>query len=114
MTKFAVAFGKRMREARRAAGLTQQEAADAVGIEPLGWGRAERGEFLPRADRLPAVARTLAVSTDWLLGMEERMPKGASLTPEARRLAERLSRLDPRAVTVLAHLVDIMVPEKRG
>jgi transcriptional regulator with XRE-family HTH domain len=113
---FAKAFGARLRAARVAAGYTQETLGDAVGIEAVAVGRFERGAFLPRAERIAQLAKALDVSTDHLLGLTLPGAKRGGLKPEARRLAEHLSELEPRAVLLLQNLIDILerkTPQKK-
>jgi transcriptional regulator with XRE-family HTH domain len=53
--------GSRLRAARRAAGLTQAQVSDAVGVHATVIAHWERGERVPRVDRLGALARVLRV-----------------------------------------------------
>ncbi len=63
--------GARLKEAREAAGLTQQQLGEAVGLEPkhaqslvAGWERDSRP--IPRA-RIIEAARTLGISVEELI-----------------------------------------------
>jgi len=60
-------LGPRMRNARQARGLTQDDLARDVGVRCLAISEAERGEATPHASTVVAVANRLGVSTDWLL-----------------------------------------------
>jgi transcriptional regulator with XRE-family HTH domain len=59
-TKLAI---QRHREQR---GISMQDAADGAGVDVNTWRRWERGELIPRADLLFAIARTLGVSSEAL------------------------------------------------
>ncbi len=108
----AATFARELREARRARGLTQAEAAERASIAVEVYGRLERGQALPRADTLVRLAAALAVSTDALLGRSS----GASASgagepqaeyadrPEMRRLLRRLEHASPRTIRLLAAL----------
>lgn len=69
-----IAFGKRLRAARVARGLTQQAAADAFGISLRGYCRWEKGERQPNFAALVAIAMKLDVSVDHLLGLTGEAP----------------------------------------
>lgn len=71
-----IAFGRRLREARIASGLTQQSAADAFGISLRGYCRWEKGEREPNFSALVSIAETLNVSIDHLLGLAGEAPAG--------------------------------------
>lgn len=60
---------------RKERGLTQQGFADATGIHVQQIKRYEAGSSEPSAEALRKIARTFAISTDWLLFEEgERAP----------------------------------------
>ena len=60
---------------RKDRGLTQQGLADATGIHVQQIKRYEAGSSEPSAEALRKIARTFAISTDWLLFEEgERAP----------------------------------------
>lgn len=76
-------FGKRLRIARKEAGLTQQELADQVLVERKHISHLECGERCCSIDLLIELSEVLNVSTDYLL-------KG---TPSKAGHAEELSRI---------------------
>lgn len=57
-----VALGRRMRELRTAAGLSQDQLADRIGMERRSIQRYERGERDPRFSDLVLIADALGVS----------------------------------------------------
>jgi SOS-response transcriptional repressor LexA len=59
---------QRMAEARKNAGMTQQELARRLGLTAGAVGRWEAGYAIPELKRLQGIAELLNVSTDWLLG----------------------------------------------
>ena len=64
-------FGKRLRAARMARGLTQDKTSEAVGIALRTYQGYEQGERRPSFEILVALADVLDVSTDYLLGRDE-------------------------------------------
>jgi len=67
--------GKRIREARMKAGMSQEELAARMQLAGLQMGqmavsRIETGKRLVPDFELPLLADALGVSTDWLLGKE--------------------------------------------
>ena len=52
---------------RERASLTQQELANVVGVDRSAISKWEAGEFLPRTDKLPAIAKALGCTIDELL-----------------------------------------------
>lgn len=64
-------FPERLKQARRAAGLTQQFVADSLGILLRSYQRYERGESEPSLFYLVSLAVVIGVSTDYLLGLTD-------------------------------------------
>jgi len=104
-------LGERIRIARVAAGLTQNDIAKHFGIARPNVTQWESGTTRPDQDRLPELAKLLNVSLDWLLndageppqvGSAAKAPKRASAEPSARLAPEtdRLS-LGPKDVPIL-------------
>lgn len=69
----AVAFGKRVRLARDAAVLTQEQLAELIGMDGKSVSNWERGLQFMYAPDLYRLAGALKVTTDWLLGGDPRM-----------------------------------------
>lgn len=61
-------FGQRLRDARKAAGLTGPQLAKHMNVSAQTVSEWERGKYFPEAERLTALARFLHVKVDWLLG----------------------------------------------
>ena len=59
LATFVGRAGAMIRRRRSAARLTVEEAAQRAGVPPTTWYRWEKGENLPRMDRLPEIARAL-------------------------------------------------------
>ena len=104
-------LGDALRTARKAKGLTQEDAAERAGISFEFFGRIERGSTLPSVPTLVRLAQALTVSTDALLGLSTGQALGtpfpdASLGESAdlRRLIRRMRRAHPRTVRLLAVL----------
>lgn len=58
----------KLRDFRKACGLTQQQLADAVGVLNVSISNYERGTQMPDLTTLTKIADTLHVTTDELLG----------------------------------------------
>ena len=63
-----IAYGRRLRAAREAAGVKQRELANAIGCAQPFVSRAENGQMMLRAVDYHIVASLLGVSLDYLLG----------------------------------------------
>jgi DNA-binding XRE family transcriptional regulator len=58
----SVAFGRRLREVRAGAGLSQGSLAERAGVHPTAIGRMERGGREPRLATILRLARALGVA----------------------------------------------------
>ena len=65
-----VDFGKRLKELRKQAGMTQAQLAVKLGITKSVVSYYELSERAPSPDVLKDIALTFRVSTDYLLGLE--------------------------------------------
>jgi transcriptional regulator with XRE-family HTH domain len=63
----SVAFGRRMRELRRAHGISQDDLARSTNVHPTAIGRLERGAREPRLATILRIARGLDVRPGELL-----------------------------------------------
>ena len=57
-------FGSALRDARKARGLTQQQASDAVGVTRTHWSQWEGGHIRPGHENLVAIVSALGLSED--------------------------------------------------
>lgn len=67
--------GRKIREARTSAGLSQKQLAERIGTGPDGrlyLIRLEQGKHLPRESTLAAIARATGRDVEWFLPDEER------------------------------------------
>ncbi|MGA7765062.1 MAG: helix-turn-helix domain-containing protein [Candidatus Sulfotelmatobacter sp.] len=85
-------FGQRMFALRKARGLTQIDLAKALGTTQRVISYYETGAPLPSASFLVALAQTLAVTIDELLGA--RPAKFKQEKPQRRRLWKRFQRME--------------------
>ncbi|NLM16092.1 MAG: helix-turn-helix transcriptional regulator [Clostridiaceae bacterium] len=70
-----VLFGKRLKEARKQQGLSQQELADRLGTSKSMVSAYENGSSDPRQSMIPLMASVLKVSIVWLLTGEKEVEK---------------------------------------
>lgn len=63
-----MSFGKRLLEARKKRGISQEEVAEQLGTKGPAIGRYERDEMKPSIDAAAKMADFLDVSLDWLVG----------------------------------------------
>jgi transcriptional regulator with XRE-family HTH domain len=67
MTEIVEGFAKRLRDLRRAKGLSQTELGKLAGLHYTHIGRYERGASRPSGDALKRLADVLGVTSDYLL-----------------------------------------------
>jgi transcriptional regulator with XRE-family HTH domain len=106
-TKESKGIGARIRAARKAAGFTQAELAEAVGVEPESINRIENAKLSPSRGTLQKVAKALGVKLTDLLDDDAgvQVPKPV-LTPARRRLLRLVDGLTDDQVEVLARAVE--------
>ncbi len=108
--KLAKSIGDAARQARKEMKLTQEDAAELVGVSVEFYARIERGNSLPSVPTFARIANALGVSADTLIGRESDGPTWQPMPPpaegpEIRRIVRLLRRATPatlRLVTMLA------------
>jgi transcriptional regulator with XRE-family HTH domain len=91
--------GSRVRVARRAAGLTQKQLAEALGVEPITVSRWERDVTMPSVPRLGRIAELtettvsdLVRSPDAMTGQAAELAALREELAETRELVDRVAR----------------------
>jgi transcriptional regulator with XRE-family HTH domain len=123
-TTLAKIIGQAARTARKALSLTQEDAAERIGISLEFYARIERGRTYPSVPTLARMADALDASADVLLGTgsrvsfardrsrgsswSERTGRTDSSTPELRRIVRRLSRAEPRTLRLINSFVSAL------
>jgi len=122
--ELAESIGTAARSARTSLKLTQEDAAERIGVSAEFYARIERGNALPSVPTLARISTSLGVSADNLLGRltpsagdgEEQpaplpalaqppAPAPPTDGPELRRLARRLRKASPVTLRLVALLV---------
>lgn len=111
--------GNFIRERRQALDLTQDDAAQALGLHRVVYCRYESGDRSVPVAALPAPASMLLVDVDYLASLRERAPRGsvesvrelAPLTPLTCSIGDMLARM-PRTQR-LHDTVRSMIPERQ-
>lgn len=116
--ELAKRVGAAARQARKALGLTQEDAAERINVSVEYYARIERGNSLPSAPTLVRLAQALGVSLDALAGLhgaegtDPSWPPVAVVEliddPQLRRIVRRLRRVSPSVRHVVASLVKEM------
>jgi transcriptional regulator with XRE-family HTH domain len=112
--KLARSIGVAARQARTALEITQEDAAERLGVSVDFYARIERGNSLPSVPTLARMVVVLGVSADALLGRIAFEPGAAPVwsaaasptdPPEVRRVSRMLRRASPGAIRVVATLL---------
>lgn len=104
-TRFAADLGKRIRELRDKAGLTQDKAAEAAGITGKYWGEVERGSVTVSALVLHNIAEALGVDMASLMEAEHLASRAevlATLSQCLQQADEKTLRLYLRILLALS------------
>ena len=103
-------FGERLVAAREAAGLSQRELADKLGITQRALCWWEREPVALKPEQLAALTVAVGVSADFLLGQDGEKKRGNGPSGKARRAFEAVARLprhhQQKIVDVVEALVD--------
>lgn len=96
-------FGKMLEQARKTRGLTLEQVAQRLGVsKPTVWAW-EKGKASPVANRYPAIAEALGLSSDDLHDAEK--PEGvADLLRSSREQIAQAMGIDPSSVRILIEL----------
>ena len=70
MSSLKFKFGKRLRELRRSIGMTQEQLAELVNIEPPNLSKIECGMHFPQPDKIEKIAQALKVEIKALFDFE--------------------------------------------
>ena len=81
IAKLKATLGPRIKAARRAKGLTQEGAADRIGISAEFYARMERGHAMPSVPTLGRIATVLDVTVDFLFGVDTPLELVAPMPP---------------------------------
>jgi transcriptional regulator with XRE-family HTH domain len=119
----SVQIGSAARKARKALKLSQEDAAERVGVTTEVYGKYERGELRPSTPTLVKLSRVLGTSVDILLGLAADKNATASettepepvpnLSPEFRRLRRALRTMDKLQLSTFSRMAAALVFHKR-
>lgn len=97
-TELKSIIGPRMRTARKSMGVTQEDAAESIGISAEFYARMERGHALPSVVTLAKIAGALGVTVDHLFGADSRGARVSPIpTPRPPKDSRQLSQIVDRA-----------------
>jgi len=105
-------LGQRLTELRQAAGLTQTQLAEHIGVHPSNVGFWELSGTPPRGEVLPKMAAVLGVSVDALLGVTPPKPKKQAAKGRLQLVFESASKLPRRQQQKIAEVVEALVSQR--
>ena len=108
------AFGERLVAAREAAGLSQRELADKLGMKQRALCWWEREPVALRPEQLTTLAEVLGVSTDQLLGRDTEKKRGTGPTGKAKKVFDAVSRLPRHHQEKIVAVVESFVAQHNG
>lgn len=97
-------LGRKILEARKAQGLTQEQLGTELGVSPQAVSRWENGESAPDIALLPDICRVLGISADTLLGIDGAIGIQTLARELARRLSEQKEQRHKALVGVLGQI----------
>jgi transcriptional regulator with XRE-family HTH domain len=108
----ASAFGARLRRYREAKGLTLQQVADSVGCtKAYIWELEMKDGQRPSAERIHAIAKTLGVTMEDLMG--EPVDDATSATPEDVAFFRNYAGMDVHDKQVYRQMLDLMFSKRK-
>ena len=96
--------GDRIREARKQAGLTQNQLAEKSGVATISIHQYEAGKRKPQIERLQRIADALGVSITELIDIETASEYEKLVIEKGEEAQKKLSPLVQRAVDVMGEL----------
>ncbi len=109
-----ISFGERLRRLREAAGLTQEELAERVGLTPDAIGVLERGARRhPYPNTVRALADALGLSSEERAALAAALPKHGAAAPPTPAPSEALSPVAPPYMPLLATKLYLPRPRAR-
>jgi len=103
------AFGERLNELREAAGFSQEQVADKLGIAQRTYSHWERRPVALRHDQLVSLADALGISLATLVGADKSPSRGAGPAGKLRQIFERASKLPRTQQAKVAEFVEPFV-----
>jgi transcriptional regulator with XRE-family HTH domain len=82
-----MSVSSRLASVRKQKGLTQQALADAIGLCVTQIKRYESGSSLPSLEAIKKIAKTLRVTTDWLIFEEDELTPNADLALQFKAIS---------------------------
>ena len=107
-------FGSRLHTAREAAGLTQSQVAEKLGITQTAYALWERRTVALKPDQISKVAEVLNVSIDYLFGKDAKSGGRGGSISKLQKLLEAASTLSRSQQQRLIAVVEPFVIQHRN
>ena len=98
------AVGRRVGQARRDRGFTQETLSEAIGIEPVSLSRLETGDRALSLSTLGSISQALGVPLGDLLDHARDLPEPPETTPEHAELLRLFEQVTPQRRGLLLSL----------
>ena len=105
-------FGERLAALRKAAGFTQAELAEEIGVSRRMIAYYEGETEYPPTALLPDLAQALGVSADTLLGLKP-LKKARKTDNRLQRRLQQLEQLEPKEKRQVLQLLDTFIERER-
>ena len=105
----------RIKEARKAANLTQRELAEMLGIKVSTLSGYEIGAHDPKSNTLAEIARICSVTVNYLLGLDDKEIQPADigeLSEEEERFIKGFADLTPSNRRILLGILSVLLQEQ--
>ena len=102
-------FGARLHAAREAAGLTQAQVADKMGVTQTAYGVWERYPVALRPDQIEQLASLVNVTVEYLFGRDSVKARGKGPVGKLRQVFEKASQLPRHQQNKVAEFVEAFV-----
>ena len=106
-------FGERLNALREAAGLSQAQVADKLGIAQRTYSHWERRPVALRHDQLEALAGALGITLAELVGAPEAKSRGSGPAGKLRQVFESASKLPRHQQAKVSEFVEAFVAQQQ-
>lgn len=104
MASATVLFGRRIRELRKSAGLSQEELGACIGIDQKHMSKIELGKSYPSLDRLIQISATLQVDLPSLFVFDHLQEDSGENVKKISELAAKMSERDQKIMYRIAKI----------
>lgn len=107
-------FAERLKNAREASGMSQNQMASRIGVTAATIASWEKAENAPRANRMQMLASLLNVPLLWLLGGSQEVPEAPGKMSNAEDLQQKLSEVNAKMVALSASIEALNLSMQSG